>query len=49
MAPESPAANQAVVVATARTPIATAYKGSLVEMDGMVLGALTVREVVRRS
>jgi acetyl-CoA C-acetyltransferase len=49
MTPASPAANQAVVVATAHTPIGTAYKGSLVEMDGMVLGALAVREVLRRS
>ena len=49
MTPASPAANQAVVVAAARTPIGTAYKGSLVEMDGMVLGARAVREVLRRS
>ena len=39
----------AVLVATARTPIATAYKGSLVDVDALELGTRTVTEVVRRA
>jgi acetyl-CoA acetyltransferase family protein len=41
--------NDAVLVATARTPIATAYKGSLVDVDALELGTRTVAEVVRRA
>ena len=39
----------AVIVATARTPIGTAFKGSLVDVDGFELGTSVVREVVDRS
>jgi acetyl-CoA acetyltransferase family protein len=41
--------NDAVLVATARTPIATAYKGSLVDVDALELGTRTLTEVVRRA
>jgi acetyl-CoA C-acetyltransferase len=43
------ATHDAVIVATARTPIATAFKGSLVDVDALELGTLVVGEVVRRS
>ncbi|MCB1016015.1 MAG: acetyl-CoA C-acyltransferase, partial [Acidimicrobiales bacterium] len=42
-------ASTAAIVATARTPIATAYRGSLVDVDAFILARLTVAEVVRRS
>jgi acetyl-CoA C-acetyltransferase len=38
-----------VIVATARTPIGTAFKGSLVDGDALDLGTLVVGEAVRRS
>jgi acetyl-CoA acetyltransferase family protein len=41
--------NEAVIVSTARTPIATAFKGSLVEVDAFELGRLAVSEAVSRS
>ncbi len=41
--------HEAVVVATARTPIATAHKGSLVDVDAFALAALAVGEAVRRA
>jgi acetyl-CoA acetyltransferase family protein len=40
---------EAVVVATARTPIATAFKGSLVDVDAFALATTAVAEAVRRS
>jgi len=40
---------EAVIVAGARTPIGTAYKGSLVDVDAMRLATLVVGEAVRRS
>ena len=43
------ATNDAVVVSTARTPIGTAYKGSLVDVDALELGTLVLTEVVRRA
>jgi acetyl-CoA C-acetyltransferase len=39
----------AVIIATARTPIGTSYKGSLVDVDAFELARRTVREVVDRS
>jgi acetyl-CoA acetyltransferase family protein len=39
----------AVIVAGARTPIATAFKGSLVDVDALELATKTLSEVVRRS
>jgi acetyl-CoA C-acetyltransferase len=39
----------AVIVATARTPIGTAFKGSLVDVDGLDLATTVVREAVGRS
>jgi acetyl-CoA acetyltransferase family protein len=39
----------AVIVATARTAIGTAFKGTLVDTDAFVLGTETVVETVRRS
>jgi acetyl-CoA acetyltransferase family protein len=39
----------AVIVATARTPIGTAFKGSLVDVDAYELATLAVGEAVRRS
>jgi acetyl-CoA C-acetyltransferase len=39
----------AVIVAAARTPVATAFKGSLVDVDAFELAALTVAEVMARS
>jgi acetyl-CoA acetyltransferase family protein len=46
---DSTGKNDAVIVATARTPIATANRGSLLDVDALELGTLTVAEVVRRS
>ncbi len=43
------AGKEAVIVATARTPIATAHRGSLVDVDAFTLARLAVAEVVRRS
>ncbi len=40
---------EAVIVSTARTPIGTAFKGSLVDVDGLTLGTAVVREIVGRS
>ncbi|MEZ5247618.1 MAG: thiolase family protein [Acidimicrobiales bacterium] len=40
---------EAVIVSTARTPIGTAFKGSLVDVDGLALGTSVVREIVSRS
>lgn len=40
---------EAVVVAGARTPIGTAYKGSLIDVDALELGTSAVAEAVRRS
>ena len=45
----SEAMHEAVVVATARTAIGTAFKGSLVDVDAFELGTGVVAEVVRRS
>jgi acetyl-CoA acetyltransferase family protein len=39
----------AVIVATARTAIGTAFRGSLVDVDGLELGTRAVAEVVRRA
>ena len=39
----------AVIVATARTPIGTAFKGSLLDVDALDLATQAVGEVVRRS
>lgn len=41
--------NKAVIVATARTAIGTAGRGTLVDTDALILGTEVVREVVRRS
>jgi acetyl-CoA C-acetyltransferase len=41
--------NDAVIVATARTPVGTAFKGSLVDVDALALGTLVVGEAVRRA
>ncbi len=41
--------HEAVIVSTARTPIATAFKGSLVDVDAFELGTKAVAEAVRRS
>ena len=41
--------NEAVIVSTARTPVGTAFKGSLVEVDAFELGRLAVAEAVERS
>jgi len=40
---------EAVIVSTARTPIGTAYKGSLIDVDAFTLGTEAVREAVARS
>lgn len=40
---------EAVIVSTARTPIGTAFKGSLVDVDGLALGTAVVLEIVDRS
>jgi acetyl-CoA C-acetyltransferase len=39
----------AVIVSTARTPVGTSYRGSLVDVDAMALGTQAVAEAVRRS
>lgn len=41
--------HDAVIVATARTPVGTAFKGSLRDVDALELGTLAVGEVVRRA
>jgi acetyl-CoA C-acetyltransferase len=41
--------HEAVVVATARTPIGTAFKGSLADVDAFTLATAAVGEAVRRS
>ena len=41
--------NEAVIVATARTPIGKAYRGGFNNLGGASLGAASVAEVVRRS
>jgi acetyl-CoA C-acetyltransferase len=41
--------HEAVVISTARTPIGTAFKGSLVDVDAFTLGTAAVAEAVRRS
>ena len=40
---------EAVIVAAARTPIARAHKGSLVDVDAFELGKVAVGEAIRRS
>lgn len=44
-----PAGQEAVIVAAARTPIGTAYKGTLRDTTAMDLAAIVVREVQQRS
>jgi len=39
----------AVIVSTARTPVGTAYKGSLVDVDALELATRAVSEAVRRA
>lgn len=39
----------AVIVSTARTPIGRAYRGAFNNLDAATLGALSVREAVRRA
>jgi acetyl-CoA C-acetyltransferase len=41
--------NDAVIVSTARTPIGTAFKGSLVEVDAFTLATRVIGEAVARS
>jgi acetyl-CoA C-acetyltransferase len=41
--------NEAVIVATARTPIGKAYRGSLNNLESPTMGGRVVREVVRRA
>ena len=41
--------HDAVVVSTARTPVGTAFRGSLVEVDALQLGTRAVAEAVGRS
>ena len=41
--------NEAVIVATARTPIGKAYRGGFNNLGGASLGAASVAEVVRRA
>ncbi len=41
--------SEAVIVSTARTPIAKAYRGSYNDMGGATLGALSVEEAVKRA
>ena len=43
------AAHEAVIVSTARTPIGTAFKGSLADVDALELGTLAVAEAVARA
>ena len=40
---------EAVIVSTARTPIATSFKGSLVNVDAFTLAKRTLEEIVDRS
>ena len=40
---------EAVIVSTARTAIGTAFKGSLIDVDGLELATSVVGEVVKRS
>ncbi len=42
-------ARQAVIVSTARTPIAKAYRGAYNNLGGATLGAFAVREAVERA
>jgi acetyl-CoA C-acetyltransferase len=44
-----PDMNEAVIVSTARSPIGTAFKGSLVDVDAFELGTHVVAESVRRA
>lgn len=46
---DSATMHDAVIVASARTAIGTASKGSLLDVDALELGTLAVAEVVRRS
>ncbi len=39
----------AVIISTARTAIGTAFKGSLIDVDGLELGTAVVAEAVKRS
>jgi acetyl-CoA C-acetyltransferase len=41
--------HEAVIVSTARTPIGTAFKGSLIDVDAFELGTHVVAEAVRRA
>jgi len=41
--------NEAVIVSTARSPIGTAFKGSLVDVDAFELGTTVIAESVKRS
>jgi acetyl-CoA C-acetyltransferase len=41
--------HEAVIVSTARTPIGTAFKGSLIDVDAFDLGTTVVAEAVRRA
>ncbi len=41
--------NEAVIVSTARSPIGTAFKGSLVDVDAFELGTHVIAESVRRA
>jgi acetyl-CoA acetyltransferase family protein len=41
--------SEAVIVSTARTPIGSAMRGTLVDVDALELGRLAVAEAVRRS
>ena len=40
---------QAVIVSTARTPIGKAYRGAFNNLNGPSLGAIPVKEAVRRA
>ncbi|MFU8765600.1 MAG: acetyl-CoA C-acyltransferase, partial [Haliea sp.] len=40
---------EAVIVSTARTPIAKAYRGGFNNLGGASLGAASVAEVIRRA
>ena len=39
----------AVIISTARTPIGTAFKGSLIDVDAFTLAKLALTEIVRRT
>ena len=41
--------NEAVIVSTARSPIGTAFKGSLVDVDAFDLATRVVEESIRRA